>query len=764
MKLLYFGNERLDAQNLATSLREITRNGATVSWTRSADRASAWMAQNRDVAALVVETQIDEAIWQSLLTCAHGLAPRPAVIAIMPEGTAAPTSAAGADHYIERNSPQFRDLPAVVTRVVAGAHARQEPPPSSTVSVNSDSARLVDLERQLAAATAAVRDAEQRHAAAMTAAANQLAERQLQYEFATAGAAARWAVVDEQLRAATIEAATAQQNYLSAAARLDRLSQRESELSSQLAAAATKHDALERRLVEADAAIEAATAQATQERLDAAGQFAERQRELQASIDAELNRRVAVEAELAQPLRARDDAEFRHASAVADFEARLFELETALGASRHDHESSVAEVERLSRARSGTGLGARGRPGEPRQSGTPARGDGSCISRCGRARDARAPGGDQESRGARGRARRADPRRARGASRCRARPEQAEAVARPKRHEAALAAAAAELAEHQARFDRELSQAAADRDRLIERVRDVEDALAQARTDHQSAVAEVARLTERESSLSARLASEAADLAESEAAREAVERELAAVIKDAIARRAELDDQIRQEQAARTDLERELTEAEAAWGGSQQQYEAALADAAHLLAEHRTRSDRELTQTAADRDRLSERVREVEGVLAQVRTDHQSATEEIGRLSQLEIVLSAQLAGASARLAETETARQTVERRLAEAITNATAREAVLDQQVRQEREARADLERVLSETEAGRARLDRELSQTAADRDHLTGRVRELEGALATAGHQAAQAVRAHEKKPERPTSRPSRPTSRRA
>ncbi len=239
---------------------------------------------------------------------------------------------------------------------------------------------------------------------------------------------------------------------------------------------------------------------------------------------------------------------------------------------------------------------------------------------------------------------------------------------------------------------------------MIERVRDVEDALAQAKSDHQSAVVEVARLTERESSLSARLASEAADLAESEAAREAVERELAAVIKDAIARRAELDDQIRQERASRADLERELTEAEAAWGGSQQQYEAALADAAHLLADHRTRSDRELTQAAADRDRLSERVREVEGVLAQVRTDHQSATEEIARLSQLEIVLSAQLAGVSARLAETEAARRTAESRLAEAITNATAR-------------------------------------------------VRELEGTLATTEQQAAQAVRAHDEANDRAT-----------
>ena len=104
-----------------------------------------------------------------------------------------------------------------------------------------------------------------------------------------------------------------------------------------------------------------------------------------------------------------------------------------------------------------------------------------------------------------------------------------------------------------------------------------------------------------------------------------------------------------------------------------------------------------MTQAAADRDRLSERVREVEGVLAQVRTDHQSATEEVGRLLQLEIVLSAQFAGVSARLAETEAARRTAESRLAEAITNATAR-------------------------------------------------VHELEGTLATTEQQAAQAVRAHD------------------
>ena len=181
----------------------------------------------------------------------------------------------------------------------------------------------------------------------MTAAANQLAERQLQYEVATAGAAARWAVVDEQLRAATIEAATAQQNYL-----LGGCQARSPDAARVGALVAARRGGHEERRPRTPArgsgcGHEAATTRATQERLDAAGQFAERQRELQASIDAELNRRVAVEAELAQAVRAREDAEIGHASAVADFEARLLDLETALGASRHDHESSVAEVERL---------------------------------------------------------------------------------------------------------------------------------------------------------------------------------------------------------------------------------------------------------------------------------------------------------------------------------------------------------------------------------------------------------------------------------
>ena len=154
-----------------------------------------------------------------------------------------------------------------------------------------------------------------------------------------------------------------------------------------------------------------------------------------------------------------------------------------------------------------------------------------------------------------------------------------------------------------------------------------------------------------------------------------------------------------------------------------------------------------MTQTAADRDRLSGRVREVEGVLAQVRTDHQSATEEVGRLLQLEIVLSAQsrrrVDAACRDRSRATDRREPIGRGDHE---RHRTRRGARGQQVRQEREARADLERVLSEAQDGRARLDLELSQTATDRDRLTARVHELEGTLATTEQQAAQAVRAHD------------------
>jgi chromosome segregation ATPase len=743
MKLLYFGNERLDAQNLATAVRAIARNG-TVSWTTAVERASAWIAENRDVAALVVEAQIDGDSWRSLLQYVRGLAPRPAVIVVAPEGAgaAAASSVAGADHYVERNSPEFRDLPMVVIRAVASVRGSQHktqaavastphgpgpstalgpepstalgPEPSTALTpgaepreaADPDRARLVDLEQKLAEASAALRDAEQRHAAAIAAAEERLAQRQLQHDAATAAAAARWDVVDEQLRAAAVEAESARQNYAAAAAKAERLSRREAELSAQLAAAAAKND--------------------------------------------------AAEAALAQAARARDAAETLHASAVADLVAQLHELEAALGQSRRDREASAGEVARLcareaelsttlADARTDhTNLERRLAATEAafKEADERATRERLAVARKAAAREAELEGQIRQERDARGDLERA----LTEAGTARAEAQQ--------RHDAALAAAALDLAEHQGRFERELSQTAAARDRLGERVSEIEGILEQVRTDHRSATSEVERLSHREAELSSRLAGVAAQLADVQAVRQTVEHRLAEVIDKATAREAELDAEIQLQRAARADLERNVAAGEAARQEAQQQHEAALAAAAGELAGHQARFDRELSQIAAERERLADRVRESEGVLAQVRAAHESATTEVARLTQREMDLSAQLANAAAQLAETEAARLALDGRLAEAVDRAASREAELDARIQAEMAERADLERTFAGAEAAwieaqqhheaalavaartlgehRDRLERELSQTAADRDGLSERLSEMEDVLA--------------------------------
>jgi PAS domain S-box-containing protein len=731
MKLLYFGNERLDAQNLATAVRAIARNG-TVSWTTSAERAATWMAENKDVAALVVEGQVDAESWRSILACVRGLSPRPAVIVVTPEGAGQepPPAAPGADDYVERNSAQFRDLPMVVIRAVARARGSQEPhhpaptgtpPPSTSAPIETDNPRLADLERKLTDATAALQQAERRHASAMADAANQLAGQQLQYEAATAGTAARWQVVDEQLRAAAIEAESARQNYAAAAARVERLSRQEAELSSQLAAAAARTEELERRLAEETAALErrladatdaldAARQQAAQDRRAAADELAERQGQLQALIDAERGKRIALETALAEAGRARGEAETRHASAMVEVGAQLRDLEAALRKSRHDHESSAADVTRLS-ARE-TELSAaleevRTSHGnlERRLTATEAAfqdaDERATRERLAATRKAATREAELETRIRQEQDVRVDIERALAAA-------DAAREDAQQRHEAALAAAARELSEHQALFERDRSQLVNDRDRLAGRVGDVEAALAQEQEHHRSTAGELARLAEREADLASRVAGVEAQLADARAARASVERRLAETGEAAALREAELATQIQREREANVGLEQTIAEVK------------------------------------------------------------RSAAVEAARLAQREADLSAEIAGLGARLADSEAARQAVDSRLADTIANAAARAADFEDQIDRERTSRSDLERAFAEAEAAwgqaqheqdaalaaaadalaqhRGRFERELAQTAGDRDRLSVRLRDVEGSLAAAERRLVETGRSLE------------------
>ena len=678
MKLLYFGNERLDAQNLATAVRAIARNG-TVSWTTSADRAAAWIAENKDVAALVVEGQADGESWRSLLKCVRSLVPRPAVIVVTPEGVGegSPAPAPDADHYVERNSPEFRDLPMVVIRAVARARGSKDPSHPSPAAATADPVhpRLIELERKLAEGTAALQEAERRH----TAVTAQLAERQLQFELATAGAATRWEVVDEQLRAATIEAESARQKYELAASRAERLAKREAELSSQLAAAVSQTQGVERRLADADAAVEAANARAAQERRDAAEELAERQRDLQALIDAELTKRAAAESALAEASRARAEAETRHSSAMIDVAAQLRDLDSALRASRNDYESSAADVLRL--AASEAELSA-------------------ALA------DVRASHGNLERR----------------LSATEAAFQDADARATRERMAATKKAATREAElEGQIRHERE---ARTD----LERARD-EAAAARNEAEQQ--------LARRETELSTQLAAMVFRVADADAARRTIEGRLAETIEQA----AGLDGQLRLERTAHADLERTFAEAEAAWGNAQQQYDGALGDAARQLADDQERFARELSATTSDRDHLAGQVGEINGVLAELRTEYGSATTEVARLSQRETDLAAQLAAV-------ETTRQIVETQLAEERASRAAAERTFAEAQAAWNDARQQQDIALAagadELAGERVRFARELAQTIADRDRLSEQLQGVEGALAASEGRLADTVSA--------------------
>ena len=766
MKILFLGNERRDAQALATALRGIAKNG-TVSWAPSVDRAANWLVENSDVAVLVVDAQTDGGNWSPVLKHVRGSAARPAVVVIGPEGSSprpgSPESEA--DEYVVRNASLFRDLPWVVARGAARTRLAQQPqkalsgagafetpgalgpPPTSGTALSATTRALPDpqherrteLEEKLAQASAALKEVEQRRLAT-----------EAQYELATARAAARWEMVDEQLRTAAIEVESARQHRAEVAADLDRLSRRESELSSQLADATATRSVLERRVADAEAALEAAAALTARER-DAA---AEQQRALQAQIAEEADQRRTTEGALAEASKARDDAEVRHAAVMMDVAAQVCEVEAALRQSRHALELSTADVERLTR-----------REAELSASLADVRTNHDNLERRLAATEAAFQDADARATSERlAVSKRAAAREAELDGQLRQERathvalERAVADAETARHdadqryEAALATAARELSERQAHFDRELAQIGTARDGLAKQLSGVQGALEQVRAAHRSATGDVERLTKREGALTAQLAGLTSQLADVQGIRQHLELQLVDAenaIKSAIAKEATLDGQLRQEQAARAALEKTVAEADAARTDAQQRHEEALTLAARTLAERQAEFDHELSQTVTDRDRLTRRLSEIEGAHAQAVADHRSATADVARLTQREGELTAQLA-------DVQNLRQRLESQLADAenaIKAATARETELGGHLRDERATRAALEQAVAGGEAAlrearqrhdaalagaaielaerQAHFDRELSQTIAERDRQTARLSEVEGTL---------------------------------
>lgn len=356
MKILYIGNERRDAQTVARSLRGITQN-VPLAWTQSLDQCSRYLAQNRDLAALVIDAPIHAGKWPSSLKDLRSFPLRPAIVVVVPQGTP-PTfdsQAPPPDDFVINGQTFSDDLPIAVSRAVARVRGSQTP---STVPNNTEQrpARVTpeqavdalfldpkptaqpELEQKLANLTAALQHAERRHTAAMAAAqaAHELAateqltgqERDFQAQMALERDKRR--TIEEMLSSATSAREEAERRCASAltdaaaqSRELQRLTQREAELVAQSQSERAMRAGLEQQILKADAHGRELQ-QRYDETLKAAGEFAEQR----AHFDRELSR-IALEGD--------------------QLRERLMKAELDLAEARHDRERAAAEAARFTR-------------------------------------------------------------------------------------------------------------------------------------------------------------------------------------------------------------------------------------------------------------------------------------------------------------------------------------------------------------------------------------------------------------------------------
>jgi PAS domain S-box-containing protein len=701
MKVLYIGSERSEAQTIASALRGVDE-GVSVLWAAQLENAANWLGESRGLDVLVMEAPIDGASCLVVLKQLRRLALPPVVVFIVPDGIA-PTldSLHPGAHYVRRNQFLSRDLPIVVTRAIE-REAR------------------ADLERKLAQAD------------------KQLAEQQAKYDIGMARAEANWEMVDEQLRDAARQVEQARQDQELAGDEVERLSRRESELSSQLSDAAAAHIALERQLAELHSAVTAANERTEQERVTAASRIDDLQRQFETRIAHAIDERRSIEAQLAHAIRAREDAEQRHAAATRDV-AELKAREAALNDQLAELTSSRTELEGKLTATEAAFEDAVTRATRERLTASKkaAEREAELDSQIRRERDARVTLEQtlRDTTTALDRARRDHDSAISDIERLTQREadlafQLTDVQTAREALERELAGATSSLRRATAResdLAEQIEQERATRARLEQTIADTDAALSEARAQHHTAAGEIALLTSREADLGAQLA-------DVETAREALERELAdaaTAIRSAAARQSELGDQIQHERATRVALEQTIADADAAHRAAQQRHEVALAAAAAELAAREAELTEQLEQERATRTTLEHRLADADAALERLRQDHKATTADVKRAKRREADLASQLA-------DVHSSRDTLERQLADAtraVESAGVREADLLARLEEERTTRIALEQAIADANAAHltAQQQHEAALSAAAKE-LATREAELTSQLADA------------------------------
>jgi len=350
MKILYIGNERRDAQTVAKSLRGITQD-VRVTWAQSLDQFARYLAQNRDLAAAVIDASIHAGKWPSSLKDLRSLPLRPAIVVVVPQGPR-PTFDAqtpAADDYVINGQTFSDDLPITVSRSVARLRGSQPPstPPNNTEQPTQRPVRVTphhtvdalfldamptapsELEQRLARLTAEFQHTERRHATAMAAAqaahelaaSEQFTEQERRFQDQMALERDKRGTIEEMLSAATSAREEAERRCASALTdaaaqrrEFERISKREAELVAQSQSERAMRASLELTLVREREARETLERKLDEIRLAAA--------------DVERALRDEVAALGAQALERQESFDAQLASERLDYDKRLAGMHT----------------------------------------------------------------------------------------------------------------------------------------------------------------------------------------------------------------------------------------------------------------------------------------------------------------------------------------------------------------------------------------------------------------------------------------------------
>ena len=151
MKILYTADDQNDAQLAINAIRSVAPD-AKIFWAGRLSDAGRWLSANRDVAAIVVDVEVQQQNCAPLVRHVRTLGLDAAVLIVVPEATVLPVAVleSGACQFVLKNRSRFASLAAIVGQALQRDQIGQR-----LQALAAEEARLREYEARLQTTLAA---------------------------------------------------------------------------------------------------------------------------------------------------------------------------------------------------------------------------------------------------------------------------------------------------------------------------------------------------------------------------------------------------------------------------------------------------------------------------------------------------------------------------------------------------------------------------------------------------------------------------------